>query len=405
MSLDPSALLAAAPLTPLSPVEDSVVAWLAWTTLMGAAGVAALALFVVRPAARRAQLATTSDATARLARLALLLGVLAVPATLARLAKGLAEDGGYDLSGAVGLLYDGTNAGRLAGLGVTFTVLALLLVLPLARRARVGEPGTRWLLLASTLSGAAALATTKFPDEAPEEVGRTVFQTAMWFGHLIGGAVWLGGLLGLLAVALPGVVPAAGRGAFWSTAIRRFSVAAMSSVGAVVLSGLWLYWNHVDTPSQLLSTTYGRVLGTKLALFGALFLLGGLNQFWLHPRIEALRAAGEERSLAVLLLRRFPAVVAVEVVLIAAVLLVAPFLHGSARNQAFQAQALADGAPADDLPKLAPKEITTSTWVLGGVESVVVVLVLSGGYLASGRLVRRRRIAGEQEQVPGLVDA
>lgn len=394
------ALCAAAPLTPLSPVEDSVVAGIAWFTLMTATGVAALALLVVRPAARRTAPEAAGALTVRLARLGLLLGLLAVPASLARIAKGLAEEGaGYDVAAALALVYDGTNEGRLAGLGLTFSLLGAVVLLPIARRARVGEAGVRWLLLASTLLGAAALGSTKFPDEAPEKVGRTAFQTVMWFGHLLGGAVWVGGLVGLLAVALSRSVPVTARGAFWGSAIRRFSVAAMSSVGAVALSGLWLYWNHVDAPSQLLSTTYGRVLGVKLTLFAVLFALGGLNQFWLHPRLEALRAAGDERPLAVLLVRRFPAVVALEILLLAAVLLVAPFLHGSARNQAFQAEALAAGAPAEDLPRLPEKEISASTWVLGAAETGLAVLVLAGGYVASGRLVRRRR-----EQVVPLPD-
>ncbi|MFC7641082.1 CopD family protein [Streptosporangium lutulentum] len=65
----------------------------------------------------------------------------------------------------------------------------------------------------------------------------------------------------------------------------------MSCVAAIMLSGLFLYWEHVDGPSQLFTTMYGRVLGVKILIFGTMLLLGVFNQFWLHPRIEALRAA------------------------------------------------------------------------------------------------------------------
>ncbi|MBO0883761.1 MAG: hypothetical protein J2P17_26180, partial [Mycobacterium sp.] len=70
--------------------------------------------------------------------------------------------------------------------------------------------------------------------------------------------------------------------------------------------------------------------------FGTLLLLGMVNQFWLHPRIQAMRAAGDQRPLRTILARRFPAVVHMELLLGMTVLFVAPFRHGSARNQAFQ---------------------------------------------------------------------
>ncbi|MET7525447.1 hypothetical protein [Streptomyces sp900116325] len=39
--------------------------------------------------------------------------------------------------------------------------------------------------------------------------------------HLLGDAVWIGGLMGLLLLAVPGAIADADRGAFWSPAIRR----------------------------------------------------------------------------------------------------------------------------------------------------------------------------------------
>jgi putative copper export protein len=237
-------------------------------------------------------------------------------------------------------------------------------------------------------SASIALVTTKLPAEAPDDWSRAATDTLMWVLHLVGGAVWVGGLIGLLALALPGGVPLARRGAFWSRLIRRFSVTAMTCVAAILLSGLWLYWEHVDGPSQLLSTLYGRVLGVKLLIFGALFALGAANQFWLHPRIERLRAAGDQRSALTLLAREFPAVVAAEVLLALAILLVAPFLHGSARNEAYQRDhPVAAGADPVRAPQ---KEPSATTWVYGTAETAAIVLVLVGGYRVSGRLARRR---------------
>jgi hypothetical protein len=71
--------------------------------------------------------------------------------------------------------------------------------------------------------------------------------------------------------------------------------------------------------------------------------------------------------------------------------MVAPFLHGSAGNQAFQAEApkLATSV-AVALPKLAAKEVTTSTWVWGASETVAVAGVMTIGFVVSGGIARRR---------------
>ncbi|MER8185991.1 DUF4149 domain-containing protein [Kitasatospora sp. NPDC094015] len=386
-------LAAAAPSTPLGPFIDSAIAWTTWITLMGTVGVAALALVSAGPAAARTAPGALARITARLGLAAGVLALLAVPAVLTDLAHGASKSGGYDYAAAWDVLYDGSNAGRLSGLEVTLSLVAAALLLPLANRAVAAGRARTWLLSTGLAAGVVALGTTKFPNKAPEDWGRTSFDTLIWMLHLQGGAVWLGGLAGLLLLAAPGAVPAEERRAFWSVAIRRFSVAAMSCVAAISLSGLFLYWEHVDGPTQLVTTMYGRVLGVKILLFGGLMLLGVFNQFWLHPRIEALRDEGDQRPLVTVLLRRFPLVVAVEVVLAMTLLFVAPFLHGSARNQAFQAKAAEQSAtpiPAKKLPKLAAKEVTSTTWVLGTTETVAVIVLMGAAYRFSGRLARRR---------------
>jgi putative copper export protein len=387
---------AAAPSTPLGPFVDSAVAWTTWVTLMGFVGLVALALLAAGPAAARTAPGAVPAITARLSRAALVVGVLAVPAVLTQLAQGASHSGGYAYAAAWNSLYGGGNDGLLSGLEVTCSLVGAALVAPLTVRPVAAGRARRWLLGAALAAGAVALGTTKFPDATPVDWGRTVFATLMWMLHLIGGGVWLGGLAGLLLLAAPGVVPVAGRSAFWSSVIRRFSVVAMACVAAIALSGLFLYWEHVDGPTQLVTTMYGRVLGVKILIFGALLLLGMVNQLWLHPRIEALRAAGDQRPLGTLLLRTFPGVVAVEVLLGLALLFVAPFLHGSARNQAYQAQVAERSAvavPAKKLPKLAQKQATGATWVWGTVETLAVVSLMGGAYRYSGRLARRRTAA------------
>ncbi len=390
---------APSPSTPLGPLRDGAIAWTTWATLMSFVGVLALALLGAGPVAVRHGQHSLESVTARLARVAVIAGMLSIPAVLTDLAHDADEAGGYDYGAAWSTLFDGTNDGRLSGIEVTMLALGVLLVLPLILRSRAAGRARRWQLAGGLLAGAVALGTTKFPDAVPKDWGRTSFQTLMWLLHLLGGGVWIGGLIGLVAIALPGALAGTDRSAFWSPVIRRFSVMAMSCVGAIALSGLWLYWEHVDGPTQLFTTMYGRVLGVKILIFGTMLLLGMVNQFWLHPRIDALRATGEDRRLPILLARQFPAVVAVEVLLGLGVLLVAPFLHGSARNQAFQEQAAKHAtSETKKLPRIAVKQVSTSTWVYGTGETVAVVVIMAAAYRASGRISKRRQASGQARQ-------
>jgi hypothetical protein len=89
---------------------------------------------------------------------------------------------------------------------------------------------------------------------------------------------------------------------------------------------------------------------------------------------------------------------------------VAPFLHGSARNQAFQADAAKHSAvpvSLDDLPKVPDKVVSTSTWILGSTETIAVVAMMITCYWLSGRIARHREAAAAAPAAgPGeLVDA
>lgn len=204
--------------------------------------------------------------------------MLAVPAVLTDFAHDASESGGYDYSAAWNLLYDGTSAGLLAGLEVTLSLVGAAVVAPLMLRRVAGGRLRNWPLAAGLAAGVVSLGTTKFPTELSGSRGRTTVETVVRMMHLLGGSIWIGGLAALVLIALPGGVVASDRGVFWSATIRRFSVVAMTCVGSRALSGLFLYWEHVDGPSQLLNTMYGRVLGVKILIFGTLLLLGMVNQ-------------------------------------------------------------------------------------------------------------------------------
>ncbi|MFE1880862.1 copper resistance D family protein [Streptomyces diastatochromogenes] len=162
--------------------------------------------------------------------------------------------------------------------------------------------------------------------------------------HIVSGGVWLGGLTLLVALAGTRRSLSDRAGLLWADVWRRFSLVALICVGAVLISGLWQTWKHVGSVPQLWTTPYGLFLLVKIILVLGVITGGGVNQFWLMPRIALARQADAHSSLAHLTLRHFPKVVWIEVALGVGVLAVVPFLlsAGSARPDAAQPVATAD---------------------------------------------------------------
>jgi putative copper export protein len=151
--------------------------------------------------------------------------------------------------------------------------------------------------------------------------------------HVIAGGAWLGGL-GSLAVVARSRLFGERAGLCLARTWQRFSSVALVSVGVLVASGSWMAWRHVGTVGELFSTTYGRFLLVKLVIVITMVSAGGYNQLVLTPRIARVQAEGDQRRGFALTLRHFPVVVTVEAILGLCVLLVVPFLTGSARKQA-----------------------------------------------------------------------
>jgi copper transport protein len=214
---------------------------------------------------------------------------------------------------------------------VLFLVVAALLVSLLVPRAR--DRLTSVATLAASFAVTASLMNsvpTNLGDETVDDVlGAIMSQT-----HIIAGCIWLGGLASLALLARIRRALSTQAGLFWARIWQRFSILALTTVGAVITSGAWLTWKHVGGPGELITTTYGRFLLVKLLLVLALVSAGAYNQFLLTPRIARAHAAGEIRKGFALTLHRFPGVVAVETTLGVCVLLIVPFLTGSARAQA-----------------------------------------------------------------------
>jgi copper transport protein len=105
--------------------------------------------------------------------------------------------------------------------------------------------------------------------------------------HSGASAVWLGGLVGLLAL-WPAVLRLAGddRLRLGAGVVVRFSALALTAVTVIVVTGVYRLLAEIGSPGDLVDTGYGRALLVKLGLFAVLLCFGGYNRLVLHPRME-----------------------------------------------------------------------------------------------------------------------
>jgi copper transport protein len=136
--------------------------------------------------------------------------------------------------------------------------------------------------------------------------------------HLVAGAAWLGGLVGLV-VSLRAL---AGREVLAATTLARFSTLAGGLLLAVAATGTFMAWRIVGSWSGLVETRYGWLLLGKVSIALLVAGLGGWNRWRMLPGVT--RAAGfGDRELAAAAVTR---TVRVEAVLLVALLGVTGFM-------------------------------------------------------------------------------
>ena len=106
--------------------------------------------------------------------------------------------------------------------------------------------------------------------------------------HLVAGALWLGGLVGL-ALTLPLITR---RGTVAAEIVTRFSTFAAASLAALALSGVLMGWRILGSWDNLLNSTYGTLLMTKIALVVAVAVMAAGNRLLVLPRVR--QAAGHD---------------------------------------------------------------------------------------------------------------
>lgn len=131
------------------------------------------------------------------------------------------------------------------------------------------------------------------------------------FIHSVVVSIWIGGLMYILYVLFPNVIPISKNisGKVHQIIARPksilllifsgFSVISTICVGVVGITGLSLAWFHIQNMDDLLLTDYGRTLIVKLSLVLPVVILGGYHQFWISRIMKVLdfnRVDGRESS-------------------------------------------------------------------------------------------------------------
>ena len=214
--------------------------------------------------------------TARARRIVLSAGAVALAATVAGVGLQGVTAGGLPLGDAVDpSVVDavlGTRFGRLSALRAVLLVACLALL-----ATRPARP----LRVPLALLGLAVLSTVSASGHAVS--GRLVpFAVVADVVHLAAISLWLGGLVMVVSSVLREDVQDA------ASVVRRFSRLAFWAVAAIVVSGAFQGWRQVGGLEPLTSTTYGRLLSAKVALFAVLLGLAwvsrrAVNRRWPVP--------------------------------------------------------------------------------------------------------------------------
>ncbi len=266
-----------------------------WLALLGVAAVAAVWpvwLFVVRPSISPAwQLGP--KLTRRVRRYATGAFALSLLANLVALVvQAAAISGPADLLNGLTTTLADTRYGTwwLVRVGVLLVFAAILL-------------GTAWwwpwrrrpaTMLALVGSAALPLPFSMISHAGAEPAGQAT-AVAFDYVHLLGAALWAGGLLFLVVALTPTVrdLTAAGRRVVLGRALPRFSLLALIAWAVLAFTGLYSSWLQVGNVPALTGTPYGQTLILKLILIVPLLALGAFN---LAVVTRKLRAAATEEK-------------------------------------------------------------------------------------------------------------
>lgn len=232
----------------------------------------------------------------------------------------------------------GTRVGTLGIVRLGAGLLLAVLLLPRPDR------WNRWLALALCLL---LVLTFSLESHAAGYSHPALPVLADWF-HMTAVSVWVGGLFSFLGgMFLIRKLSSQPRTLLTSILIPHFTTLAMTSVGILVVTGIYSSTLDVAFLSALWNTTYGRALIVKLLIASPMLALGGINFLFTTPIMRRAAARPDGSSLAV---SRFQYLLTGESVLGVIMLLwVGAFTTLPPASMTFSTAGITKTAQADDL--------------------------------------------------------
>lgn len=262
----------------------AAVRWLWFLAVIGVIGAIAFR-FVVAANARGLSPAIRSDSIQRAAHVGLVCAAFALAAAGLRLmAQSVALVG--ELGPDVVVLITGTAWG-MAWIIHIAAATAALAAFALAVRSVPGAWGlaalaTPALAAAPSLAGHAAAVTELQPIPI---LADTL--------HVLAAGGWVGGLLVLFTAGLPASSGDGPRPGQFDRLVAAFSPLALACAAIILATGAFASFTHLQSPGQLFSTQWGRLLSLKILMAGLLVAFGARNFLRLRHRLR--ETGGEER--------------------------------------------------------------------------------------------------------------
>lgn len=143
--------------------------------------------------------------------------------------------------------------------------------------------------------------------------------------HLALTSLWIGAVLAASLLFAARSIDSAARpdAAAW---VQRLSTTATVALAGIVATGLFNAYRGLDSPSEIVSTPWGRLLALKLVLVAGAVALGGWNRMVVMPVLLPAMDLGP--------MRRLQRIVRIEALLLVAALIVAVLLSNTAPGAA-----------------------------------------------------------------------
>jgi len=303
-----------------------ITRWLMFVTVMVAIGLLVLRLLIARPLVRAVDGVSLKPLTIAFG-IAAVLGLVAIPVYLDFSTANDSLRSVFDLTALVPLFRVTAFGRAMVDLELCFALFVLAAAIALWNDRPDRPRRSLAELIASVGALVAAAAVLIVPGAAGHAAQTSPRGLTLLFDwlHVGSGAIWLGGLTGLLV--LWWTLPSQTRVPALSVFVPRFSNVALGSVIVVGATGIGEAVVHMPAVNALWETGYGEAILVKAGLLGVAMLIASGNLLRSRPQLIAARRHPELGDGAARLLR---GLVSGEVVVVLAVVFAAAVLSSLA---------------------------------------------------------------------------